>query len=115
MDVVNRVRAEQVRILAEPVVKVRAAHREIKAAAPGVELLAGILELAREVELPIGVADGAGVAAEVFFVGVREGRGNRKRNRADAEREYGAVRNLVHHELRNSSVNLRRRAVSALG
>ena len=55
------------------------------------------------------------MAAEVFFVGVREGRGNRKRNRADAEREYGAVRNLVHHELRNSSVNLRRRTVIPLG
>ena len=63
----------------------------------------------------IGVADGAGVAAEIFFIGVREGRGNREGDRADTEREHGTVRNFVYHEFRNSLIDLRRCAVIALG
>lgn len=115
MDVVNRIRAEELRILAEPVVEGSAAHCKVKAAEAGVELLPGIREFACEVELLIGVADGAGVAAKILFVGVREGGSNCKGNRADTEREHGTVRNLVYHEFRNCLIDLRRRAVVALG
>ena len=115
VNVVDGIRAEELRILPEPVIEGSAAHCQVKAAEAGVEFLAGIRELTCEVELPIGVADGAGVAAEIFFIGVRESGGNCEGNRADTEREHGTVRNFVYHEFRNSLVNLRRRTVIALG